>query len=283
LPLHDGKLWVVSGGKYDNDPGNRVYYNDVWSFDGTTWTEVLANGHTQWDGRHYPNVFSFDGWLYISRGYNAENRSDTFRSRDGVTWFAANLPLLIASHADGCGVGSAGVLFASGNGYLFGTPVNTDSPSFYLETVGAGDVATGVAAMIADALSEIHTHTLSDPLLASTIEASSTVRIINVPNGTYGDITYDPNNADLVMKNSYPGGADYGGYRWLNSVGATIARIRGSGQIDASGPMTEIVSGSAVTLTVNKQLSIEATSNTTGNVVYRGDDGITRRSPITFA
>ena len=45
LPLHDGKLWVVSGGKYDNDPGNRVYYNDVWSFDGTTWTEVLANGH----------------------------------------------------------------------------------------------------------------------------------------------------------------------------------------------------------------------------------------------
>ena len=39
---------------------------------------------------------------------------------------------------------------------------------------------------------------------------------------------------------------------------------------------------SSLTLDGNGELSFEMTSNTTGNVVYRGSDGVTRRSALTF-
>jgi hypothetical protein len=130
LVRHQGKLWLIGGARHDNVDGNRVYYNDVWSFDGTTWTEVLANGHSQWEGRLWANVFEFDGWMYISRGYNATNKSTTFRSRDGIEWEQVNWALT-ASHADSMAPGPTGVLVAAGNWTLSGTPVNTTSPSYF--------------------------------------------------------------------------------------------------------------------------------------------------------
>lgn len=133
LALHNGKLWVVGGGKYDNDNNLRVFYNDVWSFDGTTWTEVLADGLAPWPARFYANVFSCDGWLYVSRGTDrAGNRSDTWRSRDGVKWYQVDLGAgFIPSHADGLGVHSTGFLQAAGNG-RFASEVNTNSPTFFV-------------------------------------------------------------------------------------------------------------------------------------------------------
>jgi hypothetical protein len=130
LVNHQGKLWLIGGARHDNVDGNRVYYNDVWSFDGTTWTQVLANGHSQWEGRLWANVFELDGWMYISRGYNASNKSTTFRSRDGIEWESVDWTLT-ASHADSLGVHSTGVLIAAGNWTLSGTPVNTTSPSYF--------------------------------------------------------------------------------------------------------------------------------------------------------
>jgi len=54
------------------------------------------------------------------------------------------------------------------------------------------------------------------------------------------------------------------------------------GALTCNSPMIERASGSSVTLTIDRQLAIEATSNTAGNIVYRGSDGTTRRSAITF-
>lgn len=146
LVEHDGKLWLIGGGVYDDTLG-RQYFNDVWSFDGTTWTQVLANGHSQWSGRFYANTFSLGGWLYISRGIGtgAVNLSDTFRSRDGVTWFPVDVTL-IASHADALATHATGALIGPGNGFLSNN-VNTNSPT-YLLRIDGNDIASGVEARV---------------------------------------------------------------------------------------------------------------------------------------
>jgi len=127
----NGKLWLISGGKHDSVEGNRVYYNDVWSFDGTTWTEELANGHKQFLGRLWSNAFAYKGWLYTSRGWSGVNNSTTYRSRDGRNWEAVSWALQ-SSHADSVGVHSTGVLITAGTWALNGAPpVNTDSPSYF--------------------------------------------------------------------------------------------------------------------------------------------------------
>jgi hypothetical protein len=53
------------------------------------------------------------------------------------------------------------------------------------------------------------------------------------------------------------------------------------GAITASGQITQTPPAS-VTLATNGQFSIEMTSNTAGNLVYRGSDGTTRRAALVF-
>jgi hypothetical protein len=155
LALHNGLLWRVGGGKYDNDNELRTYDTGVWSFDGTTWTEVLADGLAPWSGRFYANVFSHKGWLYISRGTDkAGNRSDTWRSRDGVHWYEVDLGAgFIASHADGLGVHADGFLQAAGNG-RFTDESNDNSPTYFV-TESAGTLTAGVTALIDSAFDSV--------------------------------------------------------------------------------------------------------------------------------
>jgi len=63
----------------------------------------------------------------------------------------------------------------------------------------------------------------------------------------------------------------------------------GQGTTPASGALAEwrcadltIVPSASRTLATNGQFSIEMTSNTAGNLVYRGSDGTTRRMALTF-
>lgn len=131
----NGKLWLIGGGVYDAIVANRIYFNDVWNFDGTTWTQVRADGHSRFPAVWYANTFAFGGWLYTYGGTNLNGNYGTFfRSRDGDNWNHVTSPL-INSHADGVGVHpSKGVLFASGNGYLALPGVsNSDSPTFLLD------------------------------------------------------------------------------------------------------------------------------------------------------
>jgi len=130
-----GKLWMVGGSIYDNDNSLRTVFNDVWTLDPDTdtWEEVLANGLAPWEGKQFANVFVYNDWLYISRGATlAGNTTDTWRTADGVNWSRVDALEMTASHADGCGVHSSGILFASGNGWLTGgSPENEDSPSYF--------------------------------------------------------------------------------------------------------------------------------------------------------
>ena len=60
---------------------------------------------------------------------------------------------------------------------------------------------------------------------------------------------------------------------WLTFTNAGVSTF--SGQVIETPP-------ASVTLATNGQFSIEMTSNTTGNLVYRGSDGTTRRCALTF-
>jgi hypothetical protein len=55
------------------------------------------------------------------------------------------------------------------------------------------------------------------------------------------------------------------------------------GRVNTTGPIHQVVSGSSVSLTTNRELAIEMTSNTAGNIVYRGADGTTRRFAFTVS
>lgn len=99
-----GKLWLVGGGAYDAVPGNRQFHNDVWSFDGATWTQVLADGLAPWTPRQYVNVVVLEGALTVVDGFDntLANVSDLWRSFDGVTWHKRTITPWAASHANGC-------------------------------------------------------------------------------------------------------------------------------------------------------------------------------------
>lgn len=115
LVEHDGRLWVMGGGTYDDSP--RSYYNDVWSFDGTTWEEVSADGVAPWLGRQYHNTYAAEGELWVSSGYGSDgvNHNDFWHSPDGVTWTELADTPMAPGHADGIAVTPYGIVHASGN------------------------------------------------------------------------------------------------------------------------------------------------------------------------
>lgn len=77
------------------------------------------------------------------------------------------------------------------------------------------------------------------------------------------------------------------GIYWSTTLDPTASAAGGSiqmlsGVLTISGQITH-VPPSLITLATNGQFSIEMTSNTAGNLVYRGSDGTTRRMALTFS
>lgn len=97
----DGQLVIVGGGRYDETL--CVAYNGVYSFDGTSWTTVLADGHSQFQASYYNALATLEGRLWLLNGYTGtEDLSRAIYSDDGgTTW--AEFPGGsggVASHAD---------------------------------------------------------------------------------------------------------------------------------------------------------------------------------------
>lgn len=67
MPVKDGKLWLVGGARYHTTNFTQ-YYNDVWTFDGTTWTQVLADGNSQIPSARYHSVVVRNGKLWTFNG-----------------------------------------------------------------------------------------------------------------------------------------------------------------------------------------------------------------------
>ena len=50
------------------------------------WTEVLADGHSQWSQRYLHQCVVYDSKIWIIGGYNGSNFNDVYSSTDGSTW-----------------------------------------------------------------------------------------------------------------------------------------------------------------------------------------------------
>jgi hypothetical protein len=68
LPVFDGKLVMVGGGRYDETPAQDVFYDDVWTYDGSTWAEALATGHGQFAATRYNTVVALNSRLWLFTG-----------------------------------------------------------------------------------------------------------------------------------------------------------------------------------------------------------------------
>lgn len=102
LPVFNGKLWVVCGGAYDSSAATRNYFNGVFSFDGTTWTTDVADGHGQFAAAMYTSTAVANGKLYTINGYNFNTTGNINRvvaTTDGTTWTAHTAPPWLATHA----------------------------------------------------------------------------------------------------------------------------------------------------------------------------------------
>ena len=85
----DGKLWLFGGWEATTGFDAYTCRNDVWTYDGTSFVEVLADGHAQWARRFYHNVALMDGEFFIIGGHAVDSSNVTdngYRSTDGVTW-----------------------------------------------------------------------------------------------------------------------------------------------------------------------------------------------------
>ena len=109
-------MWLIGGGTYLH-VGQRDFFNDVWSFDGSTWTQVLADGAAPWLGRQYHSTFAYAGELWVASGYGSDgvNHNDLWHSADGVTWHEVPGVAYLPGHADAFTITPAGVVHASGN------------------------------------------------------------------------------------------------------------------------------------------------------------------------
>lgn len=81
-----GKIVIVGGGAYGTSP---LAYNGVYSFDGSTWTEVLADEHGQFEPGYWQAVAYANGRIWQFNGYNDTNGNlsrATYSEDGGYTW-----------------------------------------------------------------------------------------------------------------------------------------------------------------------------------------------------
>jgi len=129
--LFNNKIYIIGGGRYHNTPASRTYYNDVWSFDGTTWTEVLADGLAPWSKRQYISTAVFGGYMWIVNGYSipGSNTSDCWRSKDGINWYQQRQMPWPATHA------SSLAITPDGNGLIHCGGIETSSNVYKISII----------------------------------------------------------------------------------------------------------------------------------------------------
>lgn len=109
VPVLNGQAYVLGGQQYDSSAETRVNFNDVWAFDGTTWTKVL--NAAPWTARGYHNVLTTMGRVWVLNGaqQGGAMTADVWSSPDGRCW-DRHQDLVIQDHAM-----SAAVLPADGS------------------------------------------------------------------------------------------------------------------------------------------------------------------------
>lgn len=104
------KMYLVAGG-YGGSASNAVR-----SFNGTSWTEELANGHGQFVANYFNSQALYQNKVWHVQGADnaASNLAGTYYSSDGQTWESITSPFS-ATHATALAAHANGVLLCTGN------------------------------------------------------------------------------------------------------------------------------------------------------------------------
>lgn len=96
-----GLIWMVGGGSFHYDPAQRTFYGDIWTFDGATWRQVIADGAAPFERREYLKLVAMNDRLVFANGFGANgNISDMWWSLDGSNWVRHTMTPWPQRHAD---------------------------------------------------------------------------------------------------------------------------------------------------------------------------------------
>lgn len=112
-----GKIWLVSGGRYDSEHPEREGLDDAWSSsDGVNWTQEYA--FAPFFARIYHSVAVYDGRIWVLGGYNQMgNLNDVWYSDDGHNWYSATNPAVPERHAATVWVKDGALYWGTGNAF----------------------------------------------------------------------------------------------------------------------------------------------------------------------
>lgn len=119
LPVKDGKLWIAGSGRYHSTVND--FSNAVVTFDGTTFSTVLADGHAQFPkSRYHSLVVDSAGTLWRFNGTTwdgvtlTSDTSSVYHSDDGLTWTQFTPVSSTATHAQAAVATSDGIYYTDG-------------------------------------------------------------------------------------------------------------------------------------------------------------------------
>lgn len=122
LPVKGGKLWICGSGRYDSEDND--FSNGVFTFDGSSWVEVLEDGHEQFPASRYHScVVDGEGRLWRFNGTTwdgetlAPDTKSAHYSTDGVTWHSLADEFALTwqnTHAQAAIATSDGIYFTDG-------------------------------------------------------------------------------------------------------------------------------------------------------------------------
>jgi hypothetical protein len=97
-----GKIVVIGGGTNDSEAASESYYNEIHTFDGSVWTEVLADNHSRFTKAKYTSAFVFHGCVWFADGLttNRTNLQQLVCSKDLSKWLSCtSFEIWSARHA----------------------------------------------------------------------------------------------------------------------------------------------------------------------------------------
>ena len=118
----------VFGGFYANNE-SILYYNDLWRFDGTSWSQIIANGALSSPNIRKSSLSWTDssGNAYIFGGYNGSINYNDLWKFNGTNW----LTLINVVNAPNGRDGRVSWTDSSGNAYVFGGVFSYAGSSVY--------------------------------------------------------------------------------------------------------------------------------------------------------
>jgi len=250
LPLSGGTLTgpiTGTGGLIEHRDGLTAQCLDIFE----TYTSGTNNGKLRF------KATSSGHQIGSARATSGSNRAVQLGHFDAAGTFSTGL--IVTTSGDTC-VSSIGAL--------------SGASKFVLSTIG---VSAPLLATTGSSISGISPHDTgatiyrnSNPTVDMSGAQLAVVRVAKSRGYGWTSTTSAMDTMSTVMVSDAAGDAGVYG-----SDGATLGIWR-CGQIVMVPP-------SLVTLSTNGQFSIEMTSNTAGNLVYRGSDGTTRRMSLTFS